>query len=92
LSSEGIVVAVLTVDMQGKLVTRPKIMSRGFVFEKDATNLFEKATQVIEKLTKPREGAIDYSKKRREIISTLEDFFYKERGRRPLVIVETIQI
>lgn len=92
LSSEGIVVAILTIDSQGKLVARPKIMSRGFVFEKDATDLFEKATQLIERLTKPREEMVDYSKKRRDIISTLEDFFYKERGRRPLVIVETIQI
>lgn len=106
LSSEGIVVVVMTVDMQGKLVTRPKIMSRGFVFDKGEMQLFEQATQIIEKMThvpnlhskmvqgaaKPREGKVDYSKKRREIISTLEDFFYKERGRRPLVIVETIQI
>lgn len=92
LSSEGIVVVILTIDAQGKLVARPKIMSRGFVFDKGETELFEKATRLIETLTKPREGTVDYSKIRREIIGALEDFFYKERGRRPLVIVETIQI
>lgn len=93
LSSEGIVVAILTIDAEGKLLTQPKIMSKGFVFEKDGEQLFNQAAQMIEHITKPLGSEmIDYSKIKRTIIGNLEDLFFKERGRRPLVIVETIQI
>lgn len=93
LSSEGIVVAILPVDAAGRLVTRPKILSRGFVFEKLGTDLFEAATKEIEKQLKPRGGYVsDPNRDKREIIETLESYFYGATGRRPLIMVETIQM
>jgi ribonuclease J len=86
LSSEGFVFAMLVVDNQGRLVARPKILSRGFVFEKGEERLFDHAVQLIERKTKPINNI------KREVIEELEEFFYKERGRKPLVIVEIIQI
>ncbi len=92
LSTEGIVFAFVTVDNTGRLVARPKILSRGFVYEKGEDRLFEQAAQLIEKITKPRpEKILDVTNIKREIIGDLEDFFYKERGRKPLVIVEVMQ-
>jgi ribonuclease J len=89
LASEGIVVAILPLNNQGKLVIRPRILSRGFVFEKGEERLFEEATRLIEKVLKPRHGAVvNDTGLKKQIASTLESFFYKERGRRPLVIVE----
>lgn len=93
LSSEGIVVAILPIDAAGRLVTRPKILSRGFVFEKLGGDLFESAMKEIEKLLKPRGGYItDASRDKREIIDALENYFYGATGRRPLIMVETIQM
>jgi ribonuclease J len=48
LSSEGIVVAVILIDQKMQLVTRPKLISRGFVFEKGEDELFERAAKKIE--------------------------------------------
>ena len=93
LSSDGIVVAVITVDQSAKLITRPNILSRGFVFEKGEDTLFEEAAKRIEKMMKPKDGQlIDIPWIRREVSKQLETYFYEARGRKPLVIVEVIQL
>ncbi len=93
LSSEGITFVFLVMNAQGQLVVRPKILSRGFVFEKGEEKLYEGAIQLVEKHMKPKKERIfEINSIKRETISILEDFFYKERGRRPLVIVEVVQV
>jgi len=93
ISSDGVVFAFLILDNAGMLVTRPKISSRGFVFEKEEERLYLKAVAVIEGLMKPQGGQIkDMTKVKRKIIGTLEDFFYKEKGRKPLIVVEAMQL
>lgn len=93
LSSEGIVVAVLPLGANGRLVARPKIMSKGFVFEKVGQELFEEATRIIEKKLKPQGAELsDMNKARGDTVRELETYFLKETGRRPLILVETIQI
>ncbi|MBI4973751.1 ribonuclease J [Candidatus Roizmanbacteria bacterium] len=93
LSSEGIVVAVLPLGANGRLVARPKIMSKGFVFEKVGQELFEEATRIIEKKLKPQGTELsDMNKARGDTVRELETYFFKETGRKPLILVETIQI
>ena len=93
LATDGIIFAFVITDVQGRLVTRPKILSRGFVFEKEEKTLYEKATQLMEKNMKPKGGRVfEINNLKRQIIGELEEFFYKEKGRRPLVIVEVIQL
>ncbi len=93
LSSEGMVFVVLTLDSMGKLVARPTILSRGFVFEQNEKKLFEEAARLIERVLKPRrENVIDVGSTQRDIEKQLEGFFFKEKGRKPLIVVETIQI
>ena len=93
LANEGIVVAILIVDNKGQLVVQPKIMSRGFVFEKGEEVLFKEGVLLIQKILKPRGGrVIEVNGIRKEVGNTLEEFFFEKRGRRPLVIVDVIQI
>ncbi|MCX7996928.1 MAG: ribonuclease J [Patescibacteria group bacterium] len=93
LSSEGIVVAVLPVDQQNKLVGRPRILSRGFVFEKNEERLFEDATRLVEKVTRPQHDQImDYQTLRKRTSDALEEFFQRERNKNPMVIVELLQV
>jgi ribonuclease J len=93
LSSEGIVVAVLTLDGYGKLASRPKILSRGFVFEKGEDELFEGGMRIVEKLLKPRgERIVDMDSVKRAVADSLEDYFFKQRGRNPLIVVDVIQV
>jgi ribonuclease J len=93
ISTEGIVFVFIVLDKQNNLVIRPKIASRGFVFEKESEKLYLEATQMIEKLMKPRGGQmVEMTKVKKEVINNLEDFFFKARGRRPLIVVEAIQL
>lgn len=93
LSSEGIVATILVVDNYGKLLTRPKILSRGFVFEKGEEKLFEEATKLVERTLKPRPARVtDSTSIKKEVTGVLEKFFYEKRGREPLVIVDLVQI
>lgn len=93
ISSEGMVVAILAVDNRGQLITAPKILSRGFVFEKEEAALYRKAVNLIENITKPKAGKVfNYNNLKKEVIKQLENIFFEERGRRPLVVTEIIQI
>lgn len=93
ISTEGIVFAFLVVDNFGKLVVRPKIVSRGFVFEKKEEKLYKEAIFNIEKAVKSRQGKlIDIEKIRKDIINELEKFFFEKKGRKPLIAVEIIQL
>ncbi len=92
LAAEGIVFVFLVVDEEGKLVTRPKIFSRGFVFEKQEKELYEEATKLVERLTRPKGARVDIVSLKRLIIEKLEDFLYIKRGRKPLIIVETVKV
>lgn len=93
LSSEGMVVGVIVINQSGQMVAAPKFFSRGFVFEKNEEDLFGKAGRLIEKsLDKSKGTVMDTDNYKRKIGRELEDFFFKERGRRPLVLVDMIQV
>jgi ribonuclease J len=93
LSSEGMVVAFMMVDNDLRLVGPPKLVSRGFVFEKDEEMLFKEAVRRIESVLKPKQGKVfDINNLKQEIGATLETFFYNEKGREPLVVVDLVQV
>ena len=92
LSSDGVVVAILIIDSKGKLTMPPKVMSRGFVFEKVEDKLFLEAAKVIEKSTKLiGDMAVDHNLIRKQTMENLEKFFFEKRSKKPMVIVEIIQ-
>ncbi len=93
LATEGVVGVFLIVDSLGRLTTRPQFMTKGFVHAPGEEKLFDEAKAVIEKLLKPRgEALVNLDGVKKETVDILENFFYKKRGRRPLIIVDTIQI
>lgn len=91
ISTEGIVVVLLNINNKGLLSSAPKLISRGFIFEKEGKPLYQKAVREIEKVFKPKkEKLINLEMNRRLVINRLEDLFYKEKGRKPLIVVEII--
>ena len=93
LAQDGMVVAIININNQGLLVTEPKLISRGFVFEKEEKDLYNRAIREIERVTKPRgKNVLNLNNIKKQIIDTLENLFFEERGRKPLIVVEIIQI
>ncbi len=93
LSSDGIVAAVLAVNNSGALVSPPKILSKGFVFEKVQGTLFDSATRLITSVMQKTGGIPeDTTGIKRKILGELEEFLFKETGRKPLIIVDVIRV
>jgi len=92
LASDGILVALVTVDKHtGRLLGPPDLVSRGFV-EDLSGPLLEKARRVVMEAVASREGAID----RAELASRLHDallaFLYNETRRRPMILPLTVEV
>jgi ribonuclease J len=83
LSQDGFIVALIPVNAQQQLVGEPQIISRGFVYLKEADKLMEASREEIKK--QYRRGASN-------LRQALEDFFYRETQLRPVVLPQFIQV
>jgi ribonuclease J len=92
LSSDGMVICVLVIDMHGQMSTKPRFFSRGFVIVENEKEMFEQAGKMVEKSLNATRGAVlDTTGCKRSVGRDLETFFYKETGRKPIMLVEIIQ-
>jgi ribonuclease J len=86
LARDGFVVVHLAMDdKNGKLLREPEIVSKGFVFVRDAEELFEHARRRIKKMV----TTSDKRQMKNSIEKDLSKYFYAETKRRPMVLVFT---
>lgn len=83
LSQDGFIVALIPVNAQQQLAGEPQIISRGFVYLKDADSLVEASREEIRK---------QYRRGVHHLRQALEDFFYRETQLRPVVLPQYIQV
>ncbi|MBR4144163.1 MAG: ribonuclease J [Lachnospiraceae bacterium] len=89
LSESGLLVVSVTLDSAtGEVVAGPEINSRGFVYVKDAEELFtDLENHVIMNLDSIRgRGITDQNKMKSLIRDDLTDFLWKKMKRRPIII------
>ncbi|MDQ1468417.1 MAG: ribonuclease, partial [Actinomycetota bacterium] len=89
LSEEGVVVVIVTVDLQsGAVLNGPEIVTRGWVYAPEAEELLEEAKQaVLASLNDAAsEGAMDFETVRRHARKSLGRFIADRTRRRPIVI------
>jgi ribonuclease J len=79
LAESGMVIVNVRVN-DGQLLGKPDIISKGFVFVKDETEMFEAAQAQIAKAAANANGNL-----KEKLESTLSDFFYSETKRRPMI-------
>ncbi len=93
IASEGIAVVVLTLNKSGQMVSPPRFISKGFIYEAKEESMMKEAGAIIAKWLKPRPGkVINPSNIKREVAKELEKFFLEQRGRKPLIIVDIIEV
>jgi ribonuclease J len=89
LGEEGVVVVVVTVDMQtGKVITGPDIITRGWVYAPEAEDLLDEAcdrvaTAVEEAL---RRGERDVEALERDVRRAAGKFVSERTRRRPMIV------
>ncbi|MCL5407414.1 MAG: ribonuclease J [Patescibacteria group bacterium] len=95
MAKDGIFVVILTVDHEnGKIVTSPDIISRGFIYMREREDLVYKARQEVKRMfTRHNEkypANWDFIKK--AIRQEMGEFLYKETERRPMIIPVIIEV
>jgi ribonuclease J len=93
LSKDGIVLVIAMLDKnEGILVSRPEIISRGFVDSKETELLETGKDMITAALAHPGKHPIERSSINTKIKDTLSKFFYEQTRRRPMIIAHTIDI
>ena len=94
LSSQGLVVAVISVDKEtGRQIAPVELISRGFVYMKEAEELMEQAAEAIAPEVRrfETENKANYGDIKTGIKSKLKSFFKSKTKRTPLIIPIVIE-
>ncbi len=94
LSSQGLVVAVISIDRQtGRQIAPVEMISRGFVYMKEAEELMHEASEQIAPLVArfEAEGKSAYSEIKTAVKTKLRSFFKSKTKRTPLIIPIVIE-
>ncbi len=89
LAEDGIVIAVLTLERySGHILAGPDIVSRGFVYVREAEDLMEEARGVVEDAMDycNSHRVTDWAKIKNTIRDSLGDFLWKRTKRRPMIL------
>ncbi len=94
LAQDGILVVVIAVDARtGKVVTRPDIVSRGFVFMRESEDLIEEARDLVTaNLDHGSDRLAEWGFINTKIKDTLSRFFYERTKRRPMILPVVVEV
>ena len=95
LSQDGILIIVVTIDRsRGAVVAGPDIVSRGFVYVREAEGLMEDAKdrvqQALDKCA--QNGVSDWSSIKFSVRDSLGRFLYERTRRRPMILPIIMEI
>lgn len=95
LSDEGMMVMIVTLDRKnGKLLKKPDIISRGFIYLKDNQELVEevrrKVKNIVEKM--PQTQTLDPEFAKSLIRDQIGAFLYQRTKRRPMILPVVIEV
>ncbi|MBI2955667.1 MAG: ribonuclease J [Chloroflexi bacterium] len=94
LSRDGVVIVVVALDRQsGELVSGPDIVSRGFVYMREADELIEKAKENVRRAIVSRNGSeLEYGFAVQKIKESLGKFIFDKTRRRPMILTVVTEI
>ncbi len=90
LSEDGVFIAVVTIDRKKKkVVAKPKLDSRGFVYVKTSKDLMQEASDLVEQTV--AEGIkntkeFDWSNLKNSVRDALGKFLYEQTRRKPVIL------
>lgn len=95
LAEDGIIIVVMGMDTaSSRIVSGPNIISRGFVYIREAEDLIEEARQVVEVTVDDIEtrGIKDWNKIKTTVRDALGEFVWKKTKRKPMIMPIIMEI
>ncbi len=88
LAGSGLVAVIVSIDSRyNKILCKPNIVSRGFVYIKESQTLLKEAEMVVyEALKKKMQQKTTFGELKNCVRGSLEPFLYKKTNRNPIVI------
>lgn len=94
LANDGIMVVIVTVDRNGMMVAKPEMISRGFIYVKEAEDLLDAARDQICVLMEKYEGKRikDFSAVKQSLKECVGKLLYANVKRKPMIIPIIIEL
>lgn len=96
MSEDGMFVIIVTIKTQtGELVGNPDIISRGFVYMKDAKYLIEEARQKVKKICTskhPENAATNPMWVKNKLRDDIGQFLFQKTQRRPMILPVVVEV
>lgn len=95
LSEDGLIVVVITISKQeGRVVSGPDIISRGFVYVRESVDLMDEARDMVKKTLDKcdRKSISDWSTLKTNIREDLRGFLYHRTKRNPMILPIIMEI
>lgn len=90
LGRDGFLVCIVALDeFDGAIIYGPEIISRGFVYMRDSSDLIRRAEDAVEKVLKKRAPEHVLANK---VKDALANFCHKEMGRRPMILPVVLEV
>jgi ribonuclease J len=89
LSQDGILLVVVTISKQdGKILSGPDIISRGFVYVRESEGLLEEANKIVTNTLSKlmNENVNEWASLKTHVKDTLGRFLYEQTRRRPMIL------
>lgn len=92
LSEDGLIIVVATVEREtGEVLSGPDVISRGFVYVREAEEFMDEVKQVCRDVVFKCEGR-NWSIKKNVIKDTLREYIYQKTKRRPMILPIIMEI
>jgi ribonuclease J len=94
MADDGVLIVIVPIESQTSQVRGEiEVISRGFVYMKESTELIEQIKDETIACTRPFEGFVtDWTAIRRKVEKTLEKFVYQSTQRHPLILPVIIEV
>jgi len=94
LSEDGLIVVVVTVNSDGKIMTNPEVISRGFVYVKESEELMDEIRDLTKEIMEKNLGKRknNYSNIKNNVKDELSLYLYQKTKRKPMILPVIIEI
>ena len=95
LSDDGVFIAAVTIDRKKKkIISEPRVSTRGFVYIKANHALMNGASDVIKEAVNNNfeHKKFDWTELKQDVRNDVEKYLYKQTGRRPVVLPVVMEV